>query len=109
MKKGSGLYWYTDSSGKRKRTKAGIKHELKKFQSSTYAKKARASRNSARRDAIRKGLVKVHDNKAVHHIDSNPMDDRSSNLRVESRSKNAGEHENSRLKGSKRNRRTWGK
>lgn len=109
MKKGSGLYWYTDSKGRRKRTKAGVKHEYQKFQSSKSAIKDRDSRNSARRSAIKKGLVKVHDGKAVDHRNSNPRDNSSSNLRVMSKSKNAGRREDSRRKGSKRNKSTWGK
>lgn len=109
MKKGSGAYWYTTSTGKRKRTKAGVKREYQKFQSSTSAKKDRASRNSARRSAIRKGTVRVHDGKVIDHRNSNPRDNRSSNLRVMSKSANAGRKENSRVKGSKRNKRTWGK
>lgn len=109
MKKGSGDYWYTTSTGKRKRTKRGLRREYDKYQSSTTAKKDRASRNSARRSAIKKGLVKVHDGKVVDHRNSNPRDNSSSNLRVMSKSANAGRRENSRKKGSKRNKSTWGK
>lgn len=108
MKKGSGAYWYTTSTGKRKRTKSGIKHEYQKFQSSTSAIKDRSSRNSARRSAMKKGLVKVHDGKSVDHRDSNPRDNRPSNLKVMSRSANAARREDSRAKGSKRNKKNMG-
>lgn len=104
-----GRLWKTLPSGKRVRTAAGIKHEYRKFQSSDKAKAERASRNKARRQAISKGEAHVGDNTAVHHIDSNPNHDGASNLRVESARKNAGEHEDSRLKGSTRDKEDWGK
>lgn len=78
------------------------KAEYRKFQSSAKAKAERASRNSARRSALRKGLVHKGDNTAIDHKDSNPMHNSSSNLRIISRSANAGRREDSRLKGSKR-------
>lgn len=102
-----GRLWKT-IGGKRVRTAAGVRHELEKFQSSTKAKKARASRNKARRRAIASGQAHKGDGTAVHHIDSNPMDDSPSNLKVEPARKNAGEKEDSRLKGSKRKTSTWG-
>lgn len=89
-----GKYWI----GK-KRTPAGIKHELEKFQSSAKQKAERASRNSARRSALRKGLVHKGDNMDVHHTNG-VMDN--SHTRVISASTNRGIHEKSRLKGSKR-------
>lgn len=76
--------------------------EYKKFQSSAKAKAERASRNSARRAAIRKGLVHKGDGTSIDHRDSNPLNNSPSNLRVMSRSANAGRREDSRLKGSKR-------
>ena len=97
-----GKYWYTDSNGKRKRTKAGIKHEYDKFQSSPSAIKDRSARNSARRSAIKCGRVRVGDGTAIDHKDSNPRNNSPSNLRVISRRRNAGRKENSRLKGSSR-------
>lgn len=103
-----GKYWVT-IGGKRKRTKAGIHHELVKFQSSTKAKAERASRNNARRSALRSGRVHKGDGTVIDHRDSNPLDNRKSNLRVMKRSVNAARHEDSRRKGSKRNKRRWGK
>ncbi len=104
-----GKLWYIDKNGKRKRTKAGIKHEYEKFQSSPKQIAERNARNSARRSALKKGLVHKGDGKDVHHKDSNPNHSSFSNLKVESRSKNRGNRENSRLKGSKRNKSRWGR
>lgn len=104
-----GKFWRTTSTGKRVRTQAGIAHEYKKFQASAKAKAERASRNKARRQAISSGKAQVGDSTAVHHRNSNPMDDTSDNLVVESAKKNAGEHEDSRLKGSTRDKKDWGK
>lgn len=104
-----GKFWYIDKNGKRKRTKAGIKHEYQKFQSSPKAIAERDARNTARRSALKKGLAHKHDGKDVHHRDSNPLHNGVSNLRVESASRNRGHAENSRLRGSTRNKLRWGK
>lgn len=103
-----GRLWYTDSNGKRKRTAEGVAHEYKKFQSSDKAKSERAARNSARRSAIRAGKAHKGDGKEVHHSDSNPQHNSASNLRVISRKANRSKKENSRRRGSRRNRSTWG-
>ena len=66
----AGKFWYTDSNGKRKRTAAGVKHEYEKFQSSAKAKAERASRNSARRSALKSGRVHKGDGKDIDHKDS---------------------------------------
>lgn len=105
----AGKFWHTLSNGKRVRTAAGIKHELNKFQSSTKAKKERAARNKARRHAIANGEAHKGDGTAVHHLDSRPLDSNASNLKVIDSRKNAGIKEDSRLKGSKRNKAEWGK
>lgn len=76
--------------------------EYRLYGSSAKQKAERASRNSARRSALRKGLVHKGDGTAIDHKDSNPMHNSPSNLRVMSKSANAGRRENSRLKGSKR-------
>lgn len=73
--------------------------EYRKFQSSAKQKAERASRNSARRAALRKGLVHRGDGQDVHHTNG-VMDN--SHTRVMSASKNRGMPEKSRLKGSKR-------
>lgn len=103
-----GKFWYIDSSGKRKRTQEGIKHELSRFQSSKKAKKDRAARNKARRQALREGEVHRGDKLEVDHKDSNPSHNTKSNLRVVSRTFNRSRKENSRRRGSRRNRSSWG-
>lgn len=102
-----GRLW-TTVNGKRKRTAAGVRHEYDKFQSSEKAKKDRSARNNARRSAIRSGRVHKGDNKEIDHKNSSPRDNRSSNLRVVSRTTNRKKKENSRRRGSRRNRSTWG-
>lgn len=98
-----GKYWI----GK-KRTPAGVKHELARFQSSKKAKKDRAARNKARRRALAEGRVHRGDGKEIDHKNSNPQDNRSSNLRVVSRHTNRAKKENSRRRGSRRNKSSWG-
>ena len=82
--------------------------EYRRFQSSRKAKKDRAARNKARREALREGRVHRGDNKEVDHRDSNPSHNSSSNLRVVSRKFNRSRKENSRRRGSRRNRSSWG-
>lgn len=103
-----GKYWYIDSDGKRKRTAEGVEHELKRFQSTKKAKKDRAARNKARRQALREGKVHRGDDKEIHHADSDPRNNSKSNLRVVSRTFNRSRKENSRRRGSRRNRSSWG-
>lgn len=76
--------------------------EYKLWQSSASAKKDRAARNKVRREALRTGRVHKGDDMVLDHINSNPRDSRPTNIRVLSRSANAGRREDSRLKGSKR-------
>lgn len=82
--------------------------EYSRFQSSKKAKRDRASRNKARRQAEREGRVRRGDGKEVDHVDSNPRHNASSNLRVVSRRTNRAKKENSRRRGSRRNRSSWG-
>ena len=103
-----GKFWYLDSDGKKKRTAEGIERELTRFQSSKKAKKDRAARNKARRQALKEGKVHRGDNLEVDHKDSNPSHNSSSNLRVVSRKFNRSRKENSRRRGSRRNRSSWG-
>ena len=82
--------------------------EYRRFQSSKKAKRDRASRNTARRRAEREGRVHKGDGKEIDHVDSNPRHNGSSNLRVVSRRTNRAKKENSRRRGSRRNRSSWG-
>ena len=82
--------------------------EYSRFQSSKKAKRDRASRNKARRQAEREGRVHRGDGKEIDHVDSNPRHNGSSNLRVVSRRTNRAKKENSRRRGSRRNRSSWG-
>lgn len=102
-----GRLWVTEG-GKRRRTAEGIAHEYSRFQSSKKAKRDRASRNTARRRAEREGRVHKGDGKEVDHVDSNPRRNSPSNLRVVSRRTNRAKKENSRRRGSRRIRSSWG-
>lgn len=106
----AGKFWYVDSSGKRKRTKAGLRREYDKYQSSEDAKKDRAKRNSARRSAMKSGRVHKGDNKDIDHVKglSEGGSNSPSNLRVTSRRINRGRRQASRKRGSRRNTRDWG-
>ena len=103
-----GRLWET-INGKRKRTKAGVKHEYEKFQSSAKARAERSARTVARKRANASGRTHKGDGKEIDHINSTPTDNRSSNLRVVSRKTNRGKTENSRKRGSGRNRSRWGR
>lgn len=107
----AGKYWYTDEDGKRKRTAAGVAHELSRFQSSRKAKKDRAARNKARRQAIREGRVKKGDrSREVDHIKGlgSGGSNSKSNTRVVSRTFNRSRKQNSRRRGSRRDKSSWG-
>ena len=82
--------------------------EYSRFQSSKKAKRDRASRNKARRQAEREGRVHRGDGKEVDHRDSNPRNNSGGNLRVVSRRTNRAKKENTRRRGSRRNRSSWG-
>ncbi len=84
------------------------KREYSRFQSSAKAKRERALRNRARRQAERDGRVHKGDGKEVDHKDSNPNNNSLSNLRVVSRTFNRSRKENSRRRGSRRNKSSWG-
>jgi hypothetical protein len=74
------------------------KEEYRKFQSSPTQKRNRASRNRARRRALKNGRVHKGDGKDLHHHKGINSD----SVVVMSASKNRGVREKSRLKGSKR-------
>lgn len=103
-----GRLWYTTSDGKKKRTQEGIRHELDRFQSSKKAKRDRAARNRNRRQALREGRVHKGDGTELDHRDSNPRNNSRSNIRVVSRVFNRSRKENSRRRGSRRIKSSWG-
>lgn len=103
-----GKFWQT-INGKRKRTAAGYRHEQEKFKSSAKYKAEQVSRVTARRKAINSGRVRKGEDRDIDHKDSNPLNNSPSNLRVVSRKTNRGKTENSRKRGSGRNRSRWGK
>lgn len=103
-----GKFWVT-INGKRKRTKAGYEHQKAKFESSAKDRAERSARVSARKKAIREGRVKRNDGKEIDHIDSNPLHGGRNNLRVVSRKTNRAKRENSRRRGSRRNKAAWGR
>lgn len=103
-----GKFWQT-INGKRKRTAAGYEHEQEKFKSSAKYKAEQVSRVTARRKAIRTGRVRKGEDRDVDHKDSNPLNNSPSNIRVVSRKTNRGKTENSRKRGSGRNRSMWGR
>ena len=98
-----GRLWVT-VNGKRKRTKAGLRHEYDAFQSSAKSISERSARNSARRAALKKGTVHKGDGKDVDHIHGVTAGNGSKNLRVLTASENRGRREKSRKRGSKRSR-----
>tara|TARA_R110002012_G_C11189779_1_gene558274 strand:- start:54 stop:305 length:252 start_codon:yes stop_codon:yes gene_type:complete len=62
--------------------------EYKNYHSRPEQIKKRASRNAARRAAVKSGKVKKGDNLDVHHRNGNPLDNSKSNLRAIHKSKN---------------------
>lgn len=60
----------------------------KKYQWTDKAKKDRAARNKARREAERKGKVRKWDWKEVHHKNWKPQDNRKKNVSVVTRKYN---------------------
>ena len=103
-----GKFWQT-INGKRKRTAAGYRHEQEKFKSSAKYKAEQVSRVTARRKAINSGRVRKGEERDLDHKDSDPLNNSPSNLRIVSRKTNRGKTENSRKRGSGRNRSRWGR
>lgn len=62
------------------------------WHASSEQKKARASRNAARRELMAEGRVRKGDGKDVDHADSNPRNNSRKNLRVRSASANRKDH-----------------
>lgn len=77
-----------------KSTGRDYRKDYDQFQSSDSAKKDRASRNKARREAEKDGKVSKGDGKDIDHSDSNPRNNSKSNLKVVSKSKNRGKTRN---------------
>lgn len=71
-----------------KSTGRDYKSDYRKFQSSDKAKKDRAARNRNRDKLEEEGKVRKGDKKDIDHKDGNPRNNKRSNLRVISRSKN---------------------
>lgn len=59
-----------------------------KYNAKPEQKKRRAARNAARREMIRKGKARKGDGKDVGHANGNPRDNRTGNLRMESKASN---------------------
>lgn len=84
--------------------------EYRRFQSSKKAKKDRAARNKARREALREGRVHRGDGKEIDHIQglSSGGSNSRNNIRVVSRKFNRSRKQNSRRRGSRRDKNSWG-
>lgn len=104
-----GRLWVTEN-GKRRRTAEGIAHEYSRYQSSKKAKRDRAARNMARRQAEREGRVHKGDGKEIDHIKglASGGENTKSNTRVVSRKFNRSRKQNSRRRGSRRRKDSWG-
>mgnify|MGYP003133614304 FL=1 len=64
------------------------KSEYARYQAAELQKKKRAARNKARRMMVKAGAVRPGDKKDVAHRNGNPLDNRRSNLTVQSQTKN---------------------
>lgn len=105
-----GKFWITSEDGSRHRTEAGNAREYERYQSSKKAKRDRAARNRARREALREGRVHKGDNKEIDHIKGlgEGGSTKKSNTRVVSRTFNRSRKQNSRRRGSRRIKSSWG-
>lgn len=68
--------------------KTGRQKAQAKYNSKPEQVKRRTARNRARRQMIKEGKAHVGDGKDVGHANSNPLDNRRSNLRMESKAHN---------------------
>ena len=64
------------------------KNEYAKYQGSPEQIKRRSSRNKARAEMIKAGKASKGDGKDVGHANGNPLDNKKSNLKVESKKAN---------------------
>lgn len=76
------------SKGKTVKKKRNYRKEYDNYHSKPKAKKQRARNNNARRKMERAGKVHKGDGKDVAHKDNNTRNNSSSNLKVQSKSKN---------------------
>ena len=74
-----------------KSTGRNYERDYRKFQSSPEQIKDRASRNAARAEEEKNGNVSRGDGQDVHHVDGNPQNNSSKNLRIVPRSENRGD------------------
>lgn len=72
-----------------------------KYNSKPEQKKRRAQRNAARRKMIAAGKARKGDGKDVAHLNNNPKDNRSSNLKMQSKAKNRSFPRNSKAQRKK--------
>ena len=70
------------------RKSRNYRREYDTFQGTEQQKKNRAKRNRNRRRALRNGTVRKGDGKDIHHVDGNPNNNHSKNLRVVDKSYN---------------------
>ena len=64
------------------------KSEYARYQAASTQKKKRAARNKARRMMVKAGAERPGDKKDVAHRNGNPLDNKATNLKVVSKSKN---------------------
>ena len=69
-------------------SKRNYKKEYANYHSKPEQRANRSSRNKARRKAVAAGKARKGDGKDVHHKDNNPKNNKASNLKVTSKSKN---------------------
>lgn len=74
--------------GTTKKTGRNYRSEYDKYQGTAKQKKRRAQRNAANRKMKKAGKIRKGDGKDVDHKDGNTANNSSSNLRVQSKSKN---------------------
>ena len=74
-----------------KSTGRDYESDYKNFQSSPKQIKDRSARNGARRKAEKQGKVKKGDGNDVHHVDGNPQNNSSTNIRIVPKSENRGD------------------
>lgn len=75
-----------------KSTGRDYKSDYKNFQSSPKAKKERAARNKARATLMKEGKVHKGDGRDIDHKNGNALDNRRSNWKVMSKSRNRAKH-----------------